>query len=80
MDTTDITTTQSTLIASKLLAALKSATLDLAQEMILASLEFPEMGNRQDRILQPSHSTYNWIVRDVRYVSASRHVYVLAGL
>jgi len=43
------------------MAAHKVATLDLPQEIILSSLQFLDMRNRQDKISEPSYSTYNWI-------------------
>jgi hypothetical protein len=60
-DVMDVTTSQSALVVSKLAAAHTVATLNLPQESILASLQFSDMKNRQDRISEPSYSTHNWI-------------------
>jgi hypothetical protein len=57
----DVTISQSALVASKLVAAHRAATLNLPQESILASLQLSDMKNRQDRISGPSQSTHNWI-------------------
>lgn len=48
-------------VVKKALATQKLATLNLPQENILSSLVFSDINNRQARIEEPGHSTYEWI-------------------
>lgn len=48
-------------VVEKALATQKLATLDLPRSNILSSLVFSEINNRQDRIEETGHSTYEWI-------------------
>lgn len=57
-------------VVEKAMATQKLVTLDLPQENILSSLVFSDINNRQDRIEDPSHSTYEWIFDRKKTASA----------
>lgn len=63
-------------VVEKALATQKLTALELPQENILSSLVFSDINNRQDRIEEPGHSTYEWIDRSMqcpRSVLNERH-------